>query len=1067
MRNKRACMNRFLALAFLAMPACAGTSLSVTSGHFITLTVPAVAPFTAFGDYRVEFRLHSWTVPGSGSVVLVSFGSGAGKRLEIALKSTAELCATNWVDGTGSGITSCANLTSHSDVIVRVQRFANGTATSTGWQTSSFSLEAQDINGTAIAAYCGSAANLYECPMTAAVSSSNWAQTTGYIGSSTSAFSLAWLKWSSVTVPPGSLFSQESTPADLADWRFENSLTNIGTGAYTIALASSSPRYAPSPGGSPVCIAGVQQSFRAGYPTQLDGTYAYSPNSSAPLTYLWQQLSGPTHVVFDSRNTAAPTVGRTAFGSYVFQLTVTDASGQSSSCNVKHGFVATDANDVVITDNAVVDTLLGSMIRYGASPWPWMDNRHKAGAQFNIGHLTDYFTNYWLDSKQTGTVTVTSGSATVTGYNTSFTTTFCQGPGNPTAPKTVAGGQNVYILVWHPMTSPAAYDGLPENTGLRFEPVQSCQSDTQLTITENWPTWIPDCSGGGCSYSYDDASLNTTVSPAADGYSGVYQYPEHAGSNFYDAVAAFYALYYRSGIDDYLTAARTLADRDWKYRLGSGLECHYGSQDRCGAGLAPRTQSTLGMVLRAFDGRPDMWPGLKNIFDYHRQVIHSSVYYYHSVSDLREAAYETAILSYCSLYYPSAYDSDGTKAACKAELSYDIANMWSLKQVGDGSWPTAYTPYMGNSWYQSKSVYLTNGSTGVDGSGSGISFGAISTGDGTWTAHPSSTEHIVFFTGTAQPANNAATENVFYTASYSAGADSHLTLDRPYAGTTGNHGWMVGYGFCPNDCFVGYGTQPFMLGILGFAFEMASQAIAVSDPTNAAKARQYVADIANWEMNYGYRPATKGMYYLVDTVDCPPPIDELWTWCGTSETRTVSRALNPESLRSVMLAYRDTGSAALLTFGDTLYSAMWAKPGTCPSGSVVCTSDGYYLDDWDNWTGWYVSGTNVQDRWHKYFGMSFGIGAGSDWPAVRVGGPQSPGQRLVYMAFNMRSVSGAASVRVVTTAPSGEVFQTPCASSPCAVSIDSRQGDHILWLEYLSSNGAVLASTELPLIQGH
>ena len=58
-------------------------------------------------------------------------------------------------------------------------------------------------------------------------------------------------------------------------------------------------------------------------------------------------------------------------------------------------------------------------------------------------------------------------------------------------------------------------------------------------------------------------------------------------------------------------------------------------------------------------------------------------------------------------------------------------------------------------------------------------------------------------------------------------------------------------------------------------------------------------------------------------------------------------------------------------------------------------------------------------------------------------------------------------MRVVTTAPSGEVFQTPCASSPCAVSIDSRQGDHILWLEYLSSNGAVLASTELPLIQGH
>lgn len=1049
MRNKRA--SRFLPLVFLALPAWAGTSLSVTSGSSIPLTIPAVAPFTAFGDYRVEFRLHGWTVPASGSLVLVSFGSGVGKRLEIALKSTAELCATDWVDSAGAGVISCANLTGHSDVIVRVQRFANGTATSTGWSAGSFSLEAQDINATAIAAYCWAAANLYECPMIP-VASSNWSQSTGYIGSSTSAFSLAWLKWSSATVPPGSLFSLEATPADLADWRFENDLTNVGTGAYPITLGASNASYTATPGGPPVCIAGTQQSFRAGYPARLDGTNAYSPNSSSPLTYLWQQLSGPTNVTFDHRDIVTPTIARTAFGSYVFQLTVTDASRQSSSCTVKHGFVATDGRGAVITGNPAVDTLLGSMIQYGANPWPWADERHKAASDFNLLHLTDYYMPFWETSKGPGTVTVTASSATVTGIGTDFTTRFCQGPGSPTIPKTAAGGQNVYLLLWYPNSSPEGY-------GLRYTAVSSCTSDTQLTLSEVWPNDVSDCHTGGCTYSYDDPSYGTISAPR----SGIWVYPSGEGSDFYDAVAAFYALYYRSGIDDYLTAARALADRTWKYKLDSGMACRWGGtpvRDRCGGSMEPRTWSLLGITLRALDGRPDMWPGLEHMLSYASHWVVDDISW--GLWDLREQAYLLATLSYGALYDPTPANS----SAYQTSISYVMSNLWSKTESPYGSWEAMYSPNTGNSWYASKSVVLTHGSTDVDGSGSGIGFGSIATGDGTWSAYPSSTEHIVFFSGTAQPATNAATENVYYTASYSAGSDSHLTLDRPYAGTTGAHGWMVGYGFCPNDCFVGYGTQPFMIGILGFAFEMAAQAIAVSDPTNAALARQYVVDIANWEANYGYRSSIGGLQYVVNTVDCPVPINDSMTWCTAGFNQSQGRTLNAEALRAVTLAYRDTRSAAILAFADSIYNAMWAKPGTCPSGSVLCASDGYYLDDWDNWTGWYISGTPWNNLWHKYFGMSFGIGAGSDWPAVRIGGPRSPWQRLVYMAFNMQSVSGAASVRVITTAPSGEVSQTPCASSPCAVPIDGRQGDHIFSLQYLSSDGTVLASTESPVIQG-
>jgi hypothetical protein len=258
-----------------------------------------------------------------------------------------------------------------------------------------------------------------------------------------------------------------------------------------------------------------------------------------------------------------------------------------------------------------------------------------------------------------------------------------------------------------------------------------------------------------------------------------------------------------------------------------------------------------------------------------------------------------------------------------------------------------------------------------------------------------------------------------------------------------------------------------MIGILGFAFEMAAQAIAVSDPVSAAKAHQYIADIANWEATDGYRPSIKGMQYMVNTVDCPMPIDDSMTWCTSGMNQSQGRTLNAEALRAAMVAYRDTESAAIRAFADAIYNAMWAKPGTCPSGSVLCVSDGSYLDDWDNWTGWYITGDPWDNRWHKYFGMSFGIGAGADWPAVRIGGPQVSSQRFVYMAFNMGSVPRATSVRVITTAPSGVVSQTACASSPCAVPIDGRQGDHIFSLQYLSSNGTVLASTESSVIQGH
>ena len=82
------------------------------------------------------------------------------------------------------------------------------------------------------------------------------------------------------------------------------------------------------------------------------------------------------------------------FGSHVFHLTVTDSEGRSSSCTVSHGAVATDSNDIVITGDDRVDLLLGPLARFGANPWPWMDDRNRAAADIQIANLDTYY-NAW------------------------------------------------------------------------------------------------------------------------------------------------------------------------------------------------------------------------------------------------------------------------------------------------------------------------------------------------------------------------------------------------------------------------------------------------------------------------------------------------------------------------------------------------------------------------------------------------------------------------------------------------------------------------------------------------
>lgn len=113
-------------------------------------------------------------------------------------------------------------------------------------------------------------------------------------------------------------------------------------------------------------------------------------------------------------------------GSYNFRLTVTDSSGQSSSCTVHHGAVAADSRDVVVTGEPMLDALLGPQIRFGANPWPYFDDRHKDLAD-HFGGLQATHPDVW-NNLRTGTVSITQGTNTLTGSGTSFLSDFaCNG----------------------------------------------------------------------------------------------------------------------------------------------------------------------------------------------------------------------------------------------------------------------------------------------------------------------------------------------------------------------------------------------------------------------------------------------------------------------------------------------------------------------------------------------------------------------------------------------------------------------------------------------------------------
>ena len=791
---------------------------------------------------------------------------------------------------------------------------------------------------------------------------------------------------------------------NIVDLEFEGNTDDQSTQARSMTF-SQQPLFAETPSYPPVCQAGRTNTFRAGAPMELDGSRSYASDDS-PLAYFWELSSAPAGAALDwsSHTVAEPVLAGTVFGTYVFRLHVTDASGRRSSCEVTHGAVTTDNNGVVITGNRDLDLILGPLIRWGAmtardrnpNPYPWMDERHK--------YLSDYFgvmqdkehKTPWLTPFE-GRVTVsnTTNTTKMYGTGTRFRQDYCGGDSAPDRP--------TYPVVWY--TLPGGEQGryVGVNNGA-FISVVSCDSDTEITLSRPWA--IIGTSDAQHSIITDaDLSLWHT---------------SETSINYYDDVLAHYAMYYRSGLEAHRQYARWLADAwvtypsvNWGYRTAP-----FASP---ASSLPPRKGASIGILLRALDGKPEYMAVFRRQIAAWRTQLKTTA---NPVGE-REYGYRLLYTALCALFDTG---PGGESRACKADVvtSFNRTNGWKALQRPNGVWEVVINAFGAGT------VTVENGSRIVTGAGTNFS----SNTSPLWIC--------------ASPCTSNSSGDTRAYAAYTVDSPTQITLATPYEGTSGSgKRWMAGTTYKNT----GFGTQPFMMGIVGTGMYFSWKALEGYNDAEAEWARGTMNRIAEWLASTGYRPAAKGLFYARGFPNCEPDPESVplsQGECVSGGGVGASRGLTPEITRVMAESYLDkarTGASDarfLKQRTDTMIEATWLKPATERKDGPQ--SDGIY---------WSYNLEVLNLRSGKWLGFPFGMGFSASWPAARLGGASEA--RPVPVEVRGTEVPGTAQVRVTVRDPNGkETVQQPCYSSRCPITADSRLGNHLVRLEYLSADGRVL-----------
>lgn len=939
-------MNRILLLIALAAgadAACPGSHCGVVlPATGVTATLPASSPYNALLNQSMHWESRMKD-PGAGTYRYWSVGPfafrGTGSATVAAIDDYDTLADAVQITLPSSGI---------GDFVIRITRDVSALvlrmeicALSNGTQT------CQVISKAITSVAANSGAGFQSAGYNLARIGADFGSIAG---------ELHFLRWCSGVVASGTpiqVTAATSGCVGYGDWELDNNGTDASAAAMNVTF--SSPTYNSTANYSPSCSAGgdasssAGSSFKIGETGQLDGTGSVALREGATFTYLWSQTTSQTSVI-SSTTAGAPTftTASAAFGPINFHLVVDDGT-DNASCDVYHGLVSVNASNVITSTDATVEKILLPQIWFGHNPWPAYDDWQRTWANhFGALQASPTWDDDWMDAL-TGTISVTNGSAVVTGTGTSFLSSpFC-----PSGAGAGAGDNSNNFVVWYPRG-----DG---TYGKRSYGVATCTSNTSITLTRTYTT---SANASGLSY-----SKFANVAGWAGGAGNI---------NYYDAVMAFYGLYFRTGIQVYRDFARALADRWWTMPfIDEGYACRTPDGFAC---FSPRQWSFTGLILRALDGRSDMWALLRGYMN--GSSANSPVYHYVSYAvagnipllDTREDAYRSSQIALMGIA-----DPDGTSAASfQTVLAATVVPYWAALQDADKSWHVFVPTDTTSGTIQ---VSASNQVVGTGTSWDANTFKSAVGGGSLLDPSQAANELWVSDGNVAYPrsckagyGNLAPGDGVTYVVDSINVGTQTLTLHTSYAGTPRSG---VAYTYSNDN---GCGVQPFMMGVVAAFADYAQKALAVSHPVEAAIAVRLTTDAADWLRTTTWTD-TKGVFYGRVFPGCEPD-PAVVPGCRGADSPDLSqpsiqasRYIGSETFHGLAAAYALNGDATLKIFIDDVYGAAYGYLGGPNSDS-------------NSLFNFYNDPTFANDN-GKFFAFGFGWGLGAAWPAARTAEPTS------------------------------------------------------------------------------
>ncbi len=876
--------------------------------------------------------MHDWILPSSGASSILELTEdqiGISKLVSLFLRNDNKLCERSNMDVMNSyGNEICMPLDFSTDVLVRYTRDLDSKRVWLElWDTSSGNYSYSTGNEGAIideaqfktlagAAVLGSTNNYLLKP---------WSETGGK-------FNIAWLKLHNSSLGINAPRPRASNLADLGDWLFDNNGNTRSS--YDMPITFANTEFVDTPDLSPIAVAVTEGrtaysswiSLRAAHPNKLDGTGSFS-DELEPLKFKWTHKNGPSTLSFDDDTLAQPTVTNVKFGTYVVTLQVTSALGLQGETDFAFGAVTMDDNGVVIyePEHEYLNGVYGPMIAFGKSVWPFLDNRHQAMSNFYGNRLMNGdWKPTWRNLLQ-GTVSVDTDSSVITGEGTNFAQDFSCDP----------QGQGDAIAIRY--EDPAVTTGITPGYRFRFAFARSCTA-TQMVLGQSI--------GQGA---WDGPNV-TQASYGKLSYAEFFRFCGGGDNvNYYDNVLAHYALYYRSGFELYRDYARYLAD-DFIEHPSNDYYRIYGVGANLYNSYAPRVRAAAGIMLRALDGRPDLWEFIWNNYINYEVVPRLQIDFRGQLyfnRDPRENAYSTSAAGlFAQLYPDDLKDSALRKQTVIDAINASVERQWMVTLRADGSQRNYYPDRMACNGRCV--VQVTNGQTVVT---------AI---NGTFV-DTMCTYRVWFVTSWLGDDQD--------TVSYACTRDSdtQITLSEAYQGTTGLKQYTSELVNSPP-------TQPFMQGVLTNGLWHAYQA------TGNEQLAEHIKKTVKWIKNVGWRARSKGLYYIRSAVDCEPNPENL-QFCvdqgdGDSATREYAAEVLGAFSRSFLL---DKTQDDVRLRGDQHVGVLFGQPGYGgPETEDEFVGGALFLPE-----------VNGGGRLGKYFGFYFGFGFASTWPAARIGG-QSP-----------------------------------------------------------------------------